>query len=106
MDRYEPLWEACASGDHLTVARLFARGGLTATDARAWSNAALRTACAKGHLAVVDRLFAAGLTADDARAEDNDALRSARAHGHHAVVKRLFEAGLKAGLTAGLRFAD
>jgi hypothetical protein len=60
---------------------------LTAEDARAKNNYALRKACERGHLAIVrwlvDRF---GLTAEDARAKNNYALRKARLNDHLAVV--------------------
>ncbi len=64
--------------------------GLTAADARAFHNGALRRACRYGHLAVARWLVATfALTAADARAVDNAALRSACYNDHLAVAQWL-----------------
>merc|ERR1711991_127836 len=66
--------------------------GLTAEDARAENNFALRESCQNGHLSVVKYLKEEfGLTKEDAQADDNYALRESGGFGHFAVIKYLKE---------------
>jgi ankyrin repeat protein len=89
----QELWAACVCGDARYLENLIGRG-LTAADARADDNRALRVACSYDNLEVVDRLLSLGLTADDARADDNYALREACANGYRAVICALAAAGV------------
>ena len=65
---------------------------LTAADAQAGVNDALRWACSNSHLPMAQWLADRfGLTAADARAVDNFALRSACCNGHLPVVRWLVD---------------
>lgn len=72
--------------------------GLTAQDARANNNFALRKAAENGHVEVLTCLHDAfGLSADDAQADGNYALRMAAYNGHLEVLEYLHDTF---GLTA------
>jgi hypothetical protein len=86
------LQVTCRNGQQLAAQWLVERFGLTAADARAEDNKALRGVCANGHLAVAQWLAETfSLTAEDARANDNWALRMACENGHLAVAQWLAE---------------
>ena len=81
-----------SKGQEQSLRWLAKRFGLTAANARADRNYALRTSCVNGHLEVAKWLVARfGLTASDARAKGNHALRGACENNHQKVIHWLEE---------------
>jgi hypothetical protein len=88
--RAELVGRLCSEGAAAALVWAARAFGLTASNARAYDNLALRLACLGGHLPTAQRLVAIfGLTAGDARAVDSCALHWACAHGHLEVARWL-----------------
>jgi hypothetical protein len=86
------LQNLCRFGRLTTAQWLVNTFSLTAADARAQDNAALRYICANGHLATAQWLVERfALTAADARAKNNQALRYACEGGHIAIAQWLVD---------------
>lgn len=90
LSEWGTLGNRCRLGDLPAARWLVELFALTADDARAFDDWALRGACDNGHLEIAQWLAATfSLTSTDARACDNWALRYACARGHLAVARWL-----------------
>ena len=96
---YNPLTEACITGDLEVVKNLVSQGA----DVEADGNIALGVASSNGNLAVVKYLVSQG-----ADVNGNSPLRKASENGHLAVVKYLVTKGanIRFNSDAALRFAS